>query len=153
MSAVANSLPAESVQSIIHFWQNLSPESLSTVPQVFAEQAEFKDAWHHCRNRSEILHLLQKMFARLQRVRFVVTGQWNSGNILWLEWGFYAQWRGHDLHFTGASKITMAAFAMPEGTTRFLCTEHIDYADVSALYEQLPWVGGLFRWWRARFGS
>ncbi|MEO6921732.1 MAG: nuclear transport factor 2 family protein [Collimonas sp.] len=125
----------------VHFFENLSLDSLSELPLIYADDAWFKDPFNEVKGVAEIRHIFAHMFVQVDGARFVVTSQLAQDQSAFLTWDFEFRMKRFSkapqsirgathLHFNGAGLVTY----------------HRDYWDAAEeLYEKLPLLGGLMR--------
>ncbi len=124
------------LQRLADWFETLSPESLSTIDQLYTHTAYFKDPFNEVRDIRRIEHIFSDMFAQFQQPRFVIQERVcdeSNGQAL-LTWHFLFQWRGKAWCIVGSSHLRFNADGMVE--------YHRDYWDASEeLYEKLPVIG------------
>jgi steroid Delta-isomerase len=137
----------DAVARICGFFQTLTPDSLSQIPAIYAEQARFKDPFNEVHGQVAITQIYQHMFVSLHEPRFVVTRRIIDGDQVFLVWEFRFRFKRFDtltpqtVH--GGSHLALDA----QGRI----VDHRDYWDAAEeLYEKLPVVGSLMRWLKAR---
>jgi steroid delta-isomerase len=136
-----------SLQRLIEFFEHITPQRLTDIDSIYADQASFKDAFNEVEGTPAIRAIFEHMFRSLHEPRFVVTGQVLQGNQAFLTWDFHFRFQRFDTTTVqtvrGASHLVFG----PDGRV----TLHRDYWDAAEeLYEKLPWVGGLMRWLKRR---
>lgn len=147
-----NTAPAtdEAITCIIAFFENLSVANVSTIAQLYAPHARFKDPFNEVQGVAAIHAIFTHMFEALEQPRFVVTGRVVQGQQCFLTWDFVFAFKGFHKGVTqtvrGASHLVLDA----QGRV----TLHRDYWDAAEeLYEKLPVVGALMRWLKKRASS
>jgi ketosteroid isomerase-like protein len=136
-----------SLQRLIEFFEHITPQRLTDIDSIYADQASFKDPFNEVEGTPAIRAIFEHMFRSLHEPRFVVTGQVLQGNQAFLTWDFHFRFQRFDTTTVqtvrGASHLVFG----PDGRV----TLHRDYWDAAEeLYEKLPWVGGLMRWLKRR---
>lgn len=131
------------VARLVELYENLTPESLATLGDIYAAQARFKDPFNEVRGVAAIRQVFAHMFLHLEQPRFVVTQRLVQGTQAFLAWQFHfrlRRWRpGVDQCIEGATLLQFDADAR--------VALHRDYWDTSEeLYQKLPFLGALMRW-------
>ncbi len=139
----------DSTQRITHFFETLSPQSLSSLGDVYTPDAYFKDPFNEVRGEAAIRQIFQHMYVALDTPRFVVTGQVAQGDECFLVWDFKFFFKGKtdkEQTVRGTSHLKLAA----DGRINY----HRDYWDAAEeLYEKLPVLGSFMRWLKRRAGG
>ena len=135
------------VQRAVDFYEGLTPAALDHLPQLYTENARFKDPFNEVRGVPAIRGVFEHMYASLHEPRFVVTQRIVDGQQCFLVWEFRFRFQRFDTHteqvVRGGSHLVLA----PDGRI----AEHRDYWDAAEeLYEKLPLLGGLMRWLKRR---
>lgn len=138
---------ADPVDTIVAFFEHLTPQSLAGLGFVYTTEACFKDPFHAVHGVPAIRRVYARMFEVLDDPRFVVTGRVRDGAQCFLIWEFHFRFRGRGAStpqvVRGCSHLVLA----PCGRI----ASHCDYWDAAGeLYEKLPVLGGLMRWLRQR---
>lgn len=138
---------AQAVQRIVQFFETLTPAEVQQLHTLYAADARFKDPFKDVRGLDAIGRIFAHMFDTLEQPRFVVTTQVLQGAQCFLTWEFHFRFktmrRGQDQIILGASHLVLG-----DGG---LITLHRDYWDAAEeLYEKLPLVGSLMRWFKKR---
>ncbi len=141
---------SHAVEKIVVFFETLSPQSLERFGQFYTEDAYFKDPFNEVRGLPAIQKIFAHMYESLHEPRFVVTGRIVEGEQVFLRWDFHFRFRKFKSEQTqtirGATHLRLA----PDGRIR----HHRDYWDAAEeLYEKLPLLGGLMRWFKRRANS
>lgn len=136
---------ADPVDSLVQWFEQLTPGSLSRLDAYYAPDAHFKDPFNDVRGVAAITQVFEHMFAVLERPRFAVTQRIVQGRHAMLGWEFHFRIRRRGkpvdqcirgvsvLHFDGQGRVAL----------------HRDYWDAAEeLYEKLPVLGRLMRWLR-----
>jgi ketosteroid isomerase-like protein len=135
---------------IATFFEQLTPDSVPQLLQLYAPDARFKDPFNDVRGLPEIERIFRHMYVALDQPHFVVTHQLVDGEQAFLAWEFRFRFKRFDTQtwqtVRGSTHLQLNA----EG----LITLHRDYWDAAEeLYEKLPVLGGVMRWLRKRANS
>ena len=146
----ASNTPAHTIDAVLAYFENLSPQSLSQLNRYYAPQARFKDPFNGVTGLAEITRIFAHMFVSLVEPRFVITERVSQGMQCFVTWEFRIEFRGFHKHqeqvILGASHLVFDA--------QGLVVLHRDYWDAAEeLYEKLPLVGSLMRWLKRRANS
>ena len=137
------------VARIVALFEQLSPDELSRIGEVYTADARFKDPFNEVEGTSAIRRVFEHMYATLDGPRFVVREAIAQGNQCFITWDFIFRMRRFNRQeqcVRGASHLRLAA----DGRI----AEHRDYWDAAEeLYEKLPVVGSLMRWLKSRVNS
>ena len=140
-------LARASVDSMVAFFETLSPDSLSRLGDFYTPHAWFKDPFNEVRGLAEVRAIFEHMYVALDQPRFVVTDRIVDGQQCFLTWNF-------EFHF---KRFDTAALQTVRGSSHLKFTAdgrvdyHRDYWDAAEeLYEKLPWVGSVMRWLKKR---
>jgi ketosteroid isomerase-like protein len=137
-------------QQIAHYFETLTPQSVTSLKDFYSETARFKDPFNDVVGVPAIEKIFEHMFTSLDQPHFVITGQVVDGDQAFLTWEFRFRFKRFDTQtrqmVLGTSHLVLDA------QQRILL--HRDYWDVAEeLYEKLPWVGGLMRWLKKKANS
>jgi len=138
------------VQRLIQFFEQLKPEDLPRLPEIYASNARFKDPFNEVQGLPAIERIFAHMFEALDSPHFIVTERIAQGHQCFLVWDFRFRFKRFD---------TLAWQTVRGGThlvfdDNGLVTLHRDYWDAAEeLYEKLPLVGALMRWLKRRANS
>ena len=139
--------PRARVDSMVAFFETLSPDSLSQLGNHYTPNAWFKDPFNEVRGLAEVRAIFEHMYVALEQPRFVVTNRIVDGQQCFLTWNF----EFHFKHFHTATLQTVRGGSHLKFTADGLIDYHRDYWDAAEeLYEKLPWVGALMRWLKKR---
>ena len=138
------------VQRLVQFFEQLQPQDLPRLSELYAFDARFKDPFNEVQGLPAIERIFAHMFESLDSPHFIVTERIVQGTQCFLVWDFRFRFKRFDttswqtvrggthLMFNDAGQVTL----------------HRDYWDAAEeLYEKLPWVGGLMRWLKRRANS
>jgi ketosteroid isomerase-like protein len=140
----------DAVQRVVHFFEHLQPQDLQRLPEIYANNARFKDPFNEVQGLPAIEGVFAHMYEALEQPHFVVTGCIVQDSQCFLVWEFRFRFKRFDTEawhtVRGGTHLQFNA----EGRV----TLHRDYWDAAEeLYEKLPLVGGLMRWLKRRANS
>ena len=137
------------VQRLVQFFEQLQPQDLPRLAELYAADARFKDPFNEVVGVEAVAGIFHHMFDSLDAPRFVVRDVIVQGDQAFLSWDFRFRMRRFNRDeqcIRGASHLRLGA----DGRI----TEHRDYWDAAEeLYEKLPVLGALMRWLKRRVNS
>lgn len=138
---------AAALRNLVNFWHTLTPQTISQLASVYAEDATFQDPFNSVRGIPAITHIFSDMFIRCINPKFVITETLMEDNRALLVWDFSFALVSLKPNLTrkihGTSLVRFSADGRVES--------HRDYWDAAGqLYEQLPVIGAVMRWLRSR---
>ncbi|HBT31807.1 MAG TPA: isomerase [Pusillimonas sp.] len=138
------------IQRVVAFYENLSPEHLEYLHEVYDADAAFTDPFNDVVGIEAILRIFKHMYATVHQPVFNVDEAVSQGQNGFLTWTFTFQTgkktKRRDWTVKGATHVRFNA----QGK---VC-KHDDYWDpAQSLYEKTPLVGGVFRWLRRRLSA
>jgi ketosteroid isomerase-like protein len=137
-------------QQIAHYFETLTPDSVSTLKDYYSETARFKDPFNEVVGVPAIQKIFEHMFVSLEKPHFVITGQVIEGDQAFLTWEFRFRFKRFD---TQTDQVVLGTSHLVLDAQQRICM-HRDYWDVAEeLYEKLPWVGALMRWLKKKANS
>lgn len=137
-------------QQIAHFFESLTPQSVSELKDQYSATARFKDPFNDVVGVPAIEKIFAHMFVSLDRPHFVITGQVVDGDQAFLTWEFRFRFKRFDAH---TNQVVLGTSHLVLDAQQRICM-HRDYWDVAEeLYEKLPWLGGLMRWLKKQANS
>jgi hypothetical protein len=140
----------QAVERLVQFFEQLQPQDLQRLPEIYSPQARFKDPFNEVQGLGEIERIFAHMFVALDSPHFIVTELIVQDNKCFLVWDFRFRFRRFDT--TGWQTVRGGTHLVFNDTG--LVTLHRDYWDAAEeLYEKLPLVGGLMRWLKRRANS
>ncbi len=140
----------EAVERLVQFFEQLKPQDLQRLPEIYSPQARFKDPFNEVQGLGEIERIFAHMFVALDSPHFIVTERIVQDNKCFLVWDFRFRFR----RFDTTSWQTVRGGTHLVFNDAGLVTLHRDYWDAAEeLYEKLPLVGGLMRWLKRRANS
>jgi limonene-1,2-epoxide hydrolase len=139
----------ERVARIVQAFEQLTPDSLARLGDLYTEDARFKDPFNEVQGVPAIRAVFEHMYATLDAPRFLIRDVVAQGDQCFLTWDFIFSMRRFNRDeqtVRGGSHLKLAA----DGRISL----HRDYWDVAEeLYEKLPVLGGLMRWLKRRASS
>lgn len=149
MQRVAQQVAQQAVQTIVQRFEQLTPQDLPRLAEIYVPDARFKDPFNQVQGVVAITRVFEHMFATLEAPRFVIHDVIVQGDQCFLTWDFIfglRSLRQGELTVRGGSHLKLAE----DGRI----ADHRDYWDVAEeLYEKLPVVGALMRWLKRRASS
>ena len=137
-------------QQIAHYFETLTPESVSALKDYYSETARFKDPFNEVVGVPAIQKIFEHMFVSLEKPHFVITGQVIEGDEAFLTWEFRFRFKRFD---TQTDQVVLGTSHLVLDAQQRI-SMHRDYWDVAEeLYEKLPWLGGLMRWLKKKANS
>ena len=141
---------AQAVERLVQFFEQLKPQDLQRLPEIYAPEARFKDPFNEVQGMAEIERIFAHMFVALDSPHFIVTERIVQDNKCFLVWDFRFRFK----RFDTTSWQTVRGGTHLAFDAQGLVTLHRDYWDAAEeLYEKLPLVGGLMRWLKRRANS
>jgi steroid Delta-isomerase len=135
------------VQELVQFFEQLQPQDLPRLSELYAPQARFKDPFNDVQGLAAVQHIFAHMFDALDSPHFIVNECIVQGQQCFLAWDFRFRFK----RFDTASWQTIRGGTHLVFNEQGLVTLHRDYWDAAEeLYEKLPLVGGLMRWLKRR---
>jgi steroid delta-isomerase len=123
------------------FFENLSPDRVMTLHELYCADAHFKDPFNEVRDIQSIVRLFEHMFVQVEAPRFIIQETVLQGSSAFLVWEFRFQmrrWNKAEQVVRGSSHIKFAS----DGKVAY----HRDYWDLAEeLYGKLPVLGGFMR--------
>ena len=140
----------QAVERLVHFFEQLKPQDLNRLPEIYSPEARFKDPFNEVQGLPAIEGIFAHMFVALDSPHFIVTERIVQDNKCFLVWDFRFRFKRFDTQtwqtVRGGTHLVFDA--------QGLVTLHRDYWDAAEeLYEKLPLVGGLMRWLKRRANS
>lgn len=133
---------AAHIDKLISFYQTLSPESVSSVTDVYTSDAYFKDPFNEFYGVDQIEEVFRHMYRKLQDPSFTIRG-WSGterdGFVIW------------DMHFRsrlmrGGGEQTIHGVSHIRFDASGKVSYHRDYWDTGEeLYAKLPLLGWLIK--------
>ena len=140
----------DAVERLVQFFEELQPQDLPRLAQMYAQDARFKDPFNEVQGLPAIERIFAHMFEALDSPHFIVTERIVQNNRCFLVWDFRFRFK----RFDTATCQTVRGGTHLVFNDAGLVTLHRDYWDAAEeLYEKLPVVGGLMRWLKRRANS
>jgi steroid delta-isomerase len=132
----------EALARLVRYWEQLSPENLERLHEVYTGNAYFSDPFNEVYGVEPIRGVFAHMFETLHQPRFTILDTVADGSGAFLVWDFDFRIKSLKPDLTrrihGASHIRFA----PDGRVSY----HRDYWDAAGeLYAHLPLAGPLVR--------
>ena len=126
------------VERYVACFEQLAPERLESLTDLFAVSARFKDPFNDVKGRDAIRRVFEHMFTQLSSPRFRVTAQAVDGNVAMLHWYFSFRSRGR------GSEKTIEGMSLVLFDGDGLVAEHVDHWDpAEQIYAEVPLLGFL----------
>lgn len=136
------------VDSLVRWFQNLSPETVTQAGAYYAAGAVFRDPFNDVRGVPAIRRIYAHLFEQVRHPRFRVTQRYieeGSAVLLW-EFSFIGDAGDQATVIRGASHLQFDH----EG----LVTLHQDYWDPTPdIYQRVPLLGRMIGWVRQRLSA
>ena len=128
------------LNNIVHFFENVSPQNVSEISELYDTNAYFKDPFNEVHGQVAIMKLFQRMFKQVDSPRFFIRQSIRQEADAFIVWDFEFHRRGNatlqcihgstHLRFNPAGKVIY----------------HRDYWDAAEeLYEKIPVIGNFMR--------
>jgi ketosteroid isomerase-like protein len=139
--------PDPRVARVIAYFEQLTPADVTRLADVYREDAGFKDPFNDVQGIAAIAAVFEHMFRALDGPRFIVHSAVAEGDQCLLTWEFLFRLRrfarDREQIVRGATHLVFG----PDGRIAL----HRDYWDAAEeLYEKLPVLGTLMRWFKRR---
>ena len=130
------------IDSLISFYENISPQSIAEFSRYYAQDACFKDPFNEVRGLPAIERIFTHMFEQVAKPRFVIVDRIVDDHGAVLIWEFHCRVKlsgsSRPQLMRGASHLKFDA----DGKVNW----HRDYWDAAEeLYAKLPVIGWLMR--------
>jgi limonene-1,2-epoxide hydrolase len=138
------------VDTIVKFFETLTPAQVERLAELYTADAQFKDPFNAVQGLAAVQRVYRHMYVSLEAPHFIVTNRIIDGNQCFLTWEFKFSFKsfhkGVPQTVVGGSHLVLAE----DGRIQL----HRDYWDAAEeLYEKLPVVGSLMRWLKKRANS
>lgn len=138
------------VDDVIRFYQEFSPQSVDRIPEFYSDDAFFKDPFNEVRGSSAIQRIFAHMYTQVEEPRFFVKEKIGDDRSAVLVW---------ELHFV-TKFFRERKSQVIRGVSHFKFNEaglinfHRDYWDANEeLFVKLPGIGFLIRGLRKVFAA
>ena len=146
MQVVERALNEPDVQRIVAFFEQLTPQDLPRLAEIYSADARFKDPFNEVQGVAAIQRIFKHMFASLDAPRFVIRDTIVDGDQCFLSWDFSFRMK----RFNRDAQLICGASHLKLGADGRILL-HRDYWDAAEeLYEKLPLLGALMRWLKSR---
>ncbi|MCB1995700.1 MAG: nuclear transport factor 2 family protein [Rhodoferax sp.] len=137
------------VARVVDAFEALAPDTLDALCALYADDARFKDPFNDVRGHAALRRVFAHMFRSLDEPRFEVLDAVVQADQCFLTWDFRFRMKRFDRGTQTIHGSTHLRFGADGRITL-----HRDYWDAAEeLYEKLPLVGALMRWFKRRAGS
>ena len=86
----------QAVERLVQFFEQLQPQDLQRLPEIYAPQARFKDPFNEVQGLAEIERIFAHMFVALDSPHFIVTERIVQDNKCFLAWDFRFRFKRFD---------------------------------------------------------
>ena len=138
------------VDDVIRFYQEFSPLSVERIPEIYSDDAFFKDPFNEVRGPTAIQRVFSHMYTQIEEPRFIVKEKIGDDRNAVLVW---------ELHFV-TQFFREKKSQVIRGISHFKFNEaalincHRDYWDANEeLFVKLPGIGFLMRGLRKAFAA
>nr|WP_314860432.1 nuclear transport factor 2 family protein [uncultured Undibacterium sp.] len=129
---------------IIDWYAALTPDSLMTIEQFYADDARFKDPFNEVRGTKAITAIFTHMFATTGNPRFVFIDVIEQDAQAFLTWTFHFELGGKAYEVAGGSHLRYDASGK--------IIDHRDYWDpAEELWQKMPLLSVFIRFLRRQF--
>lgn len=139
----------ESLDRVIHLFENLSPDNMDTLRELYTHDAYFKDPFNEVRGHAAIIGIFNHMFKKVDKPKFVVTTSILQGDDAFIVWDFMfsEKHKAHVKHrIHGSSHLRFGL----DNKVHY----HRDYWDAAEeLYEKIPLLESLMRFLKTQVRS
>ena len=126
------------LNTLIQFYEALTPQSIAQFSQHYSVDAYFKDPFNEVRNLPAIQRIFTHMFTQVDSPRFIVLEHFEKENQIMLIWEFHFRGRQPGMRQDHVSHLKANAESK-------ICF-HRDYWDATEeLYMKIPGLGLLMR--------
>lgn len=134
------------LDTLLDWYENLTPDNLHRVSELYAENARFRDPFNDVTGPPAIQRIFEHMFETTAKPKFTIRQRMLQERHAFVTWTFSFELQAKQYAIEGASHITFG----PDGQV----TIHRDYWDAAEeLFQKLPVIGGLFKLLRRRFSA
>ena len=138
------------INNIVNYFEALTEESVSRLPEYYIEDAYFKDPFNEVHGVKHIQRIFTHMYTALDKPRFIITSKIVEDNTCFLVWDF----KFYMKKYNKTTEQTIRGGSHLILNTEGKIISHRDYWDAAEeLYEKLPLVGALMRWLKKQANS
>lgn len=135
------------LDALIQFYNEFTPASVARFPEFYSADAWFKDPFNEVRGVEAIQHIFTHMFGQVAEPRFVVAEKVADASGAMLAWEFHFR---IELWGKGKIQVIRGVSHLKFDAAGKVCY-HRDYWDAAEeLYEKLPLIGSVVRFFRKR---
>lgn len=147
-----NHLPEESpvwLSNFVNIYQTLATNNLNLLATIYHNDITFIDPIHHVEGFDDLYKYFNNLYQNLTTCEFVINNVILQGDEAAIYWTMTYQ---HST-FNKGELVTVFGSSFIQGKEDKVI-HHRDYLDVGAmLYEQLPLLGRLIKWIKAKAAS
>ena len=132
--------PQERLQTVIRYYESITPESIKDISQLYSADAYFKDPFNEVHGDTAISEIFLHMYEQVDEPVFKIQQSILQDDDAFIVWDFSFRVKGTDTPMTihGSSHLSF--------NDSHQITYHRDYWDVAEeLYEKIPLLGSLMR--------
>lgn len=134
------------LDQFIEIYQSLSTDNLHLLEQIYHRDVTFVDPMHKVGGRENLINYFEQLYSNLSHCQFDINNTVNDDNQAAVYWTMSYQ---HPKLNRG-EKVTVAGSSLIKAENNRVIY-HRDYLDIGAmLYEQLPVIGRLIRYIKAK---
>ena len=136
------------LDSLVAFFESLTPESTQHIGAFYAGDAYFRDPFNEVRGAPAVTRIFAHMFEQVAEPRFRVTDRVQADNGALLTWNFTFRFKD------AAPLVTVRGASHLRFDSAGKVAYHCDYWDPAGeLYEKAPVLGALMRLLRRRLSA
>ena len=134
------------LEQFVEVYQSLSTDNLHLLEQIYHRDVTFVDPMHKVSGRENLITYFEHLYSNLSHCQFDIDNSISDANQAAVYWTMSYQ---HPKLNRG-EKVTVAGSSLIKAENNRVIY-HRDYLDIGAmLYEQLPVIGRLIRWIKAK---
>lgn len=125
---------------VLHFFENVSPQSVKEIAELYDVDAYFKDPFNEVRGQANIIHIFEHMFRQVDAPRFIIKQSILQDEDAFIVWDF-------EFNMSGTKQLqTIHGSSHVRFNTAGKVAYHRDYWDAAEeLYEKIPVLGSMMR--------
>ncbi len=125
---------------VLHFFENVSPQSVKEIAALYDADAYFKDPFNEVRGQANIIHIFEHMFRQVDAPHFIIKQSILQDEDAFIVWDF-------EFNMRGTKQLqTIHASSHVRFNTAGKVAYHRDYWDAAEeLYEKIPVLGSMMR--------